>query len=99
MKNATAKFVEDIPMNKNHISWKTLKNVEDNLHTIKGKKLILWGAKDFCFNMSFLSKWREIFPDDKVVVYENAGHYVIEDERENCIKEIKGFLNEYSCTN
>ncbi len=92
---ATARFVKDIPLSSKHPTYELLQDIEEKLPSLSCPKIFLWGAKDFCFNMDFLARWREIFPEDKVVVYENAGHYVIEDEKENCIKEIKGFLNEY----
>ena len=41
--------------------------------------MILWGARDFCFDDAFLSRWREIYPDARVERLENAGHYVLED--------------------
>lgn len=96
---ATARFVKDIPLNKRHPSYKRLEKIEDNLKNVTCPKMFLWGAKDFCFNMKFLKRWKDFYPQEdtktKYVVYKNAGHYVIEDERENCLKEIKGFLNEY----
>ena len=91
---ATAKFVKDIPMSETHISYKTLKDIENKLELLKCPKLILWGKKDFCFNDYFLHRWNEIYPNDKVVELPNAGHYLIEDEQDEVIKEIKIFLGE-----
>jgi pimeloyl-ACP methyl ester carboxylesterase len=89
---ATARFVQDIPLNKSHPSYKTLKEIEDRLHLLKGKKLIVWGKKDFCFNDSFLKKWQEIYPDAQKIILKDAGHYVIEDCHEETLSSIKGFL-------
>lgn len=89
---ATAKFVTDIPMNDKHISYSTLKKIEESLPQHKIPKLIIWGKKDFCFNDYFLDKWQSIYPDASVKVLENAGHYLIEDEPQEVISSIKSFL-------
>ncbi|MFG1498723.1 alpha/beta fold hydrolase [Halobacteriovorax sp. XZX-3] len=92
---ATARFVKDIPLSSKHPTYAKLSQIEDNLKNVTCPKMFLWGAQDFCFNMDFLKRWKDFYPDSKYVVYQDAGHYVIEDEKENCLKEIKGFLNEY----
>jgi len=89
---ATSRFVEDIPMTKDHPSYSVLKDIEDHLPNINCPKLFLWGKKDFCFNDNFLTRWQEIYPKDKYCFYENAGHYVIEDEPIKTLNEIKLFL-------
>jgi haloalkane dehalogenase len=93
---ATAQFVQDIPLHKGHRSYSKLDSIEQGLKNVKCPKLFIWGAKDFCFNMKFLKRWKDFYPDEKYIVYEDAGHYVLEDERENCVKEIGNFFNEYS---
>lgn len=90
---ATARFVKDIPLGKNHPSYKTLSDIEDGLKKLDMPKLFIWGAKDFCFNLHFLRKWREFFPEAKYLVYEKANHYVIEDEKERALKDIENFFN------
>ncbi len=89
---ATAKFVQDIPMSPEHESYSTLLEIEKKLNTIDCPKQILWGAKDFCFNMHFYERWTKFYPDAKTVVYKDAGHYVLEDEKEATLKEIYSFL-------
>lgn len=89
---AISEFVQDIPLSKGHPSYQTLLEIEQKLPDLTGKKLILWGGKDFCFNDEFFSRWRMIYPDAAYVYYKNAGHYVIEDETEDTIKQINSFL-------
>ncbi|MFZ9001619.1 MAG: alpha/beta fold hydrolase [Bacteriovoracaceae bacterium] len=89
---ATARFVQDIPLNQAHPSYQTLKDIEDKLHLLKGKKLIVWGKKDFCFNDSFLERWEKIYPEAQKIILDEAGHYVIEDCKEETLNLIKGFL-------
>ena len=89
---AIARFVADIPMNQNHRSYQTLKNIEDSLAQHKCPRLILWGQRDFCFHDYFLGRWREIYPDATVKTFANAGHYILEDAKEEIINELKQFI-------
>ena len=89
---ATAKFVADIPMNPGHRSYHTLKNIELSLPKHLCPILILWGGKDFCFNDYFLNHWREIYPQAIVKIFENAGHYVLEDAGNEIVTEMKKFI-------
>lgn len=89
---ATAKFVLDIPMSKSHPSYDTLKVIEENLPKLKCPVLVIWGKQDFCFNDTFLERWKEIYPKAKFVELGEAGHYVLEDCPERCSSEIEGFL-------
>ena len=89
---AVSKFVKDIPLNSNHPSFEVLKGIESKLPNILCPKLILWGKKDFCFNDHFLNKWKEIYPQSKVIEYAESGHYVLEDAKEKIIRDIGQFL-------
>ncbi|MBN1471506.1 MAG: alpha/beta fold hydrolase [Syntrophaceae bacterium] len=89
---ATARFVADIPMNPRHRSYQTLKNIELSLAQHHCPILILWGKKDFCFHDHFLNRWREIYPHAIVKTFKNAGHYVLEDAKDEIIQELKQFL-------
>tara|TARA_Y100000780_G_scaffold232570_1_gene266769 strand:- start:65349 stop:66278 length:930 start_codon:yes stop_codon:yes gene_type:complete len=90
---ATARFVKDIPMDESHPTWETLKSIETKLTHLKGEKLLLWGAKDFCFTTHFYRRWSEFYPDAKKCLLEEAGHYLLEDERERTTQEITQFLS------
>ncbi len=91
---ATAKFVDDIPLSDKHPTYKTLQKIEDNLHNVKAPFLILWGEKDFCFTMSFQKTWLKFFPHAKAITYHDAGHYLIEDKKNEVTLEIERFINE-----
>ncbi len=91
-RKAVAEFVRDIPLTDEHRSFKTLKDIEDKLDTLKFDKLILWGGRDFCFNDDFFAKWKNIYPESKHVYFKDAGHYVIEDKLQECVSEIRNFL-------
>jgi cis-3-alkyl-4-acyloxetan-2-one decarboxylase len=91
---ATAKFVRDIPMSSEHPTYQTLSKIEEKLKSLNKPVLILWGEKDFCFTMNFQKRWMDFFPKAKVKTYPDAGHYLIEDKKEEVIKEIATFLQE-----
>jgi haloalkane dehalogenase len=89
---ATAKFVQDIPMDESHPSWHTLKEIGDKLPSLQHPKLILWGGKDFCFNQHFFERWISIYPDANARWFAKAGHYVLEDALEETSAEIWNFI-------
>lgn len=89
---AIAGFVKDIPLEHNDPSYQTLSKIEQGLSTLKVPTLFLWGARDFCFNLGFLRKWQKIYPEAHTVIFENAGHYVLEDESEAIVQQIRKFL-------
>jgi haloalkane dehalogenase len=87
------KFVADIPLNSDHPSWDTLTKVENELFLLGQKKiLLLWGENDFCFTRSFFREWKQFFPRVKGIVYEDCGHYVLEDAGDEAINEIRQFI-------
>jgi haloalkane dehalogenase len=90
---AIEKFVRDIPLHSGHPSWNTLSKIENALFLLSQKKiLLLWGGNDFCFTEAFLEEWKQFFPKAKGIIYEDCGHYVLEDMGEEAIIEIRRFL-------
>lgn len=90
---ATLRFVEDIPMHPGIPSWSVLAEIEERLPRLAAKPaLICWGGEDFCFNDHFLAGWKERLPNATVHRYAEAGHYVLEDARDEVIGEIRAFL-------
>jgi cis-3-alkyl-4-acyloxetan-2-one decarboxylase len=86
-------FVQDIPMQPSHRSWATLKGVEERLTQFRDRAvLIVWGGRDFCFNDHFLDRWRQIFPEAPVRRIADAGHYVLDDARDEARPAITEFL-------
>lgn len=73
-------FVKDIPLREKHRSYPTLAKVEDGLQQLMDKPtLMVWGARDFCFNMHFYERWCEFFPKAKKMLKQDCGHYILED--------------------
>ena len=86
-------FVRDIPLAPSHPSWAALVAVEAGLARLRDHPMeIHWGGKDFCFDDTFLARWRELFPRAAVNPLADAGHYVLEDAREELVPRIQAFL-------
>ena len=90
---ANLRFVQDIPHNANQESFQELAAIEAFLPDLFDRPMLIgWGLHDFCFDQIFLEKWKYFFPNAKVLAYPDAGHYVLEDEKESLIPEINSFL-------
>lgn len=89
---AIHEFIQDIPLEEQHPSRKLLNEIEEKLTSLKGPKLILWGARDFCFHDQFYDYWRKVFPEARSVYLSNAGHYLVEDSMPEIVKELKIFI-------
>jgi len=91
---ATHRFVVDIPLTAQHPSYATLARIEQHLNTLQHKPMqIIWGGQDFCFNDHFLTEWKERFPHATVHYFDDAGHYVLEDRQEDCIRLMRAFFH------
>lgn len=90
---AVSAFVRDIPMDLAHRSRSTLDQVEAGLAQFREyPALIVWGGRDFCFNDLFLERWKTLFPGAAVHRLADAGHYVLDDGREEVVPLIRAFL-------
>ena len=90
---ATLKFVEDIPLHQDDPSYEVVHNVSNNLELLSHKPmLICWGAHDFVFDRDYYYEWCRRFPNAHASIYEDAGHYILEDVPDLVIERIKQFL-------
>jgi cis-3-alkyl-4-acyloxetan-2-one decarboxylase len=90
---AVSAFVRDIPLRPSHPSWPTLHAVEQTLPQFRERPvLVVWGGRDFCFNDHFLARWRQFLPLAKVHRIADAGHYVLEDARDEVLPLISSFF-------
>jgi len=90
---AILRFVQDIPRSPEDPSYEVIREIEDGLPLFRETPMLIqWGARDWCFNMSFLEGWRTRFPDAEVDVYDDAAHYVLEDAHERIIPRVREFL-------
>jgi haloalkane dehalogenase len=90
---AVQRFVEDIPLKPGDRSWATVHEVSQKLEQFKAVPLLIcWGRKDFVFDDAFLGEWRRRLPHADVHVFEDAGHYVLEDAHEEIVPLMRDFL-------
>jgi pimeloyl-ACP methyl ester carboxylesterase len=90
---AISGFVQDIPMNSMHPSWKMLESVGQGIAQFHDRPtLIVWGGRDFCFNDHFYQEWVERLPNAKTMYLEDAGHYVLEDASNDAVPRITEHL-------
>jgi haloalkane dehalogenase len=90
---AVSEFVRDIPLRAGDRSWQTLAEIERALPQFRSRPMrIEWGGRDFCFNDSFLARWRAEFPAATVNRMADVGHYVLEDARDEVVPRLAQFL-------
>jgi len=90
---AVLRFVQDIPLSPGDPGFNILKSTEARLAGFADKPcMLVWGEKDFVFDLHFLNKWKSIFPKAKVLSYPDCGHYVIEDAGQPLVHAINEFL-------
>ncbi len=90
---AVSGFVQDIPMSPRHPTWATLAAVAAGIEQFGDRPaLIVWGGRDFCFDGSFLAEWKRRLPAAAVHRLADAGHYVLDDAREDVVPRVATFL-------
>lgn len=90
---ATLRFVQDIPLGPADPSWALVEATAAKLEVFAATPMqIHWGRRDFVFDDAFLAEWQRRFPHAAVQVYEDAGHYVLEDAHERIVPKVRAFL-------
>jgi len=90
---AVHRFVQDIPLNTQHVSYQTLVDVEQGLGQFReSPMLLIWGERDWCFTLEFLKEFQQRFPQAETCTFADAGHYVLEDAHERIIPRVRTFL-------
>ena len=90
---ATLRFVQDIPLAPGDRNYDLVSSVAAEIGQFRDLPMtIFWGELDFVFDCSFLAEWQRRFPKVEVHRYPDAGHYILEDAREEIIPLIAGFL-------
>ncbi len=95
---ATLKFVQDIPLSPRDPSGPIVDRVEKNLDKIgMYPTLILWGTHDFVFDQNYYQEWRRRLPAAKAYLFNDAGHYLLEDIPFKIVSKITEFLHKHPC--
>jgi cis-3-alkyl-4-acyloxetan-2-one decarboxylase len=91
---STSRFVQDIPLSANDPAWSLLEASEKCLHQYADRpSFIGWGLKDFVFDHHFLKGFQKKLPSAEQHVFEDAGHYVMEDKYSVLVPAIRKFLD------
>ena len=90
---ATLRFVQDIPLTPSDPGFAIVERVDRQLSTLTHlPMLILWGRHDFVFDVDYYNEWRRRFPTAEHHLFDDAGHYLIEDIPDRIIGRVKDFL-------
>ena len=91
---ATLRFMQDIPLGEGDAAWPLLKASEAALPGYADRPAFLgWGLKDFVFDRHFLDGFRAALPKAEAMMFDDAGHYVLEDKAEALVPAIRRFLD------
>ena len=94
---ATLKFVQDIPLSPDDPSGSLVAEVDARLEQICDRPvLLLWGARDFVFDLDYYQAWRRRLPRAEARLFKDAGHYLCEDAPQQVIDCIKDFLRKHT---
>ena len=90
---ATYKFVKDIPLSPSHQTWPVLEGIESGLSSVKDLPIqLIWGMKDWCFRPECLTRLQGHWPGAEVTQFEDGGHYIVEDKRDEITPLVMSFL-------
>ena len=67
---------------------------EGRLAALGVPTLILWGEQDSFAPVAGAHRFHREIPGSKLVLVEDAGHFVFDDDPERCGREVRGFLDE-----
>ena len=90
---ATLRFVQDIPLAPGDRNYELVSSVAAGLARFSELPIsIFWGELDFVFDTSFLAEWIRRYPKAELHRYPEAGHYILEDMKEEVVPLIAEFL-------
>jgi haloalkane dehalogenase len=91
---ATYRFVRDIPLRPGDASYQTVFKASQRLGGLSHLPfLICWGRHDFVFDLDYFNEWRQRFPGAETHLFEEAGHYILEDAPERVSTLMNAFLD------
>lgn len=91
---STVRFVQDIPLGPGDRAWDLVEEAGRRLASFADRPAFLgWGLRDFVFDHHFLKGFEQALPRAQKQVYEDAGHYVLEDKHAHLVPRIRDFLD------
>jgi len=89
-RRAILDFVRDIPLAPRHPSYALLERIELGLDALSAlPSAIVWGERDWCFTPHFRAEWQRRLPHASVRVLGSAGHWLLEDEPQAVVDEVR----------
>jgi haloalkane dehalogenase len=93
---AVLKFVQTIPLDPSDPGYDILHDTALSLEKFRGvPTLLLWGMKDFVFDEPFLAEWQRLLPNAQSQLWEDCGHYLLEDAGDDVIMWVREFLGRH----
>lgn len=91
---ATLRFVQDIPLGPGDPAWALVEESGRRLSEYADRPaLLVWGLRDFVFDAHFLSGFEQGLPRAQTLVFDDAGHYVLEDKASLIVPRVRAFLD------
>lgn len=91
---ATLRFVQDIPLAPGDKAWALVEESGRRLHEYADRPALLaWGLRDFVFDAHFLRGFEQKLPQAQSLIFDDAGHYVLEDKADQIVPQVRRFLD------
>lgn len=91
---ATLRFVQDIPLGPGDNAWSLIEETGRRLHELADRPaLLVWGLRDPVFDAHFLRGFEQRLPQAQSLIFDDAGHYVLEDKAAIIVPKVRGFLH------
>jgi pimeloyl-ACP methyl ester carboxylesterase len=91
---ATLRFVQDIPLLPDDEGFAIVDRVSRKLQILSFlPMLLLWGKHDFVFDLAYYNEWCRRFPSAEAHLFDDAGHYLMEDIPDRIVERINTFFN------
>lgn len=91
---ATLRFVQDIPLGPGDKAWSLVEETGRRLHELADRPaLLVWGLRDPVFDAHFLRGFEQRLPRAETLIFDDAGHYVLEDKAAIIVPKVRRFLH------
>jgi len=93
---ATLRFVQDIPLGPGDRAWSIVEESGRRLGEFADRPaLLVWGLRDFVFDAHFLRGFEQRLPQAESLIFDDAGHYVLEDKAAIIVPRVRDFLDRH----
>lgn len=90
---ALHRFIQDIPMSRNHPSSNTLHRIDTQLHRLQELPIqLMWGMQDFIFSDHFIAQWQDYYPHIEVHRLHDVGHLIADEASSQVSHKISEFI-------